>query len=108
MKKFKVVCIFLFLTIGMGALASSSWFVQPARSYSTGPPAGMTGAPGEQTCSSCHSGSPGGGQFSIVAPATYVPGQTYQIQVKHVNGDPERQRWGFELTALSGTTAAGT
>ena len=44
--------------------------------------------------------------LSITAPATYIPGQTYQIQVQHATTDTTRMRWGFELTTLDGTNAA--
>ncbi len=33
-------------------------------------------------------------------PPTYVPGQTYDITVRHTNTDQTRVRWGFQLTAL--------
>ena len=36
-----------------------------------------------------------------------MPGQTYQIVVRHINADPSRKRWGFQLTSLAGTTMAG-
>jgi uncharacterized repeat protein (TIGR01451 family) len=73
-----------------------------AQAYSAGPPAGHTGAPGEFTCAECHTAQVvGNGRFTIDAPQSYVPGQTYQIIVNHVNSDPTRLRWGFELTALA-------
>jgi uncharacterized repeat protein (TIGR01451 family) len=73
-----------------------------AHAYSAGPPAGHTGAPGEFTCAECHTAQVvGNGSFSINAPQSYVPGQTYQITVNHINSDPTRLRWGFELTALA-------
>jgi hypothetical protein len=79
------------------------------RGYATGPPGGVTGAPGELNCTLCHSGNPGLGEFRIVAPASYVPGQTYDITVQHTTTDTTRRRWGFELTVLSPENArAGT
>ena len=45
-------------------------------------------------------GDAGSGQISINVPATYVPGQTYQVSVTSTNSDPTRLRWGFQLTAL--------
>lgn len=74
----------------------------------SGPDPGKTGAPGELTCTDCHNTTAGSGQFTITAPASYTPGQTYSIQVRHVTADTTRRRWGFELTSLAGTTAAGT
>ena len=71
--------------------------------FSSGPPPAYTGAPFEEpeACAECHVPTDvGSGQFSISAPATYVPGQTYSITVAHANTDPTRLRYGFELTAL--------
>jgi uncharacterized repeat protein (TIGR01451 family) len=71
--------------------------------FSSGPPAGYTGAPGEEpeACAECHVPPDAGtGHISINAPQTYIPGQTYQITVTHTNSDLTRLRWGFELTAL--------
>jgi len=71
--------------------------------FAEGPPAGETGAPGEGTCVQCHFGSAlnsGPGQFTISAPSTYVPGNTYQITVQHTTSDQSRRRWGFEVTVL--------
>ena len=77
--------------------------------YAEGPPAGVTGAPGEITCatSGCHSGAPntGPGQFKIDAPKVYQPGATYQITVSHTTGEGTRRRWGFQLTVLTANRA---
>ncbi len=82
---------------------------RPALASSGGPPTGRTGAPGESTCTSCHSQNTLSGQFTISAPASYVPGQTYVIQVQHTTTDTSMAAWGFELTTLnSSNTAAGT
>jgi uncharacterized repeat protein (TIGR01451 family) len=86
-----------------GFLLSSNTSIQPAQAFSAGPPAGYTGAPGEEpeACAECHVPPDAGtGHISITAPQTYVPGQTYPITVTHTNADPTRLRWGFELTAL--------
>ncbi|MBS1796554.1 MAG: hypothetical protein JSS81_22160 [Acidobacteria bacterium] len=74
----------------------------------SGPPASRTGAPGELTCTDCHSASSGAGQLSITGPASYTPGQTYSIQVRHTTTDTTRKRWGFEMTALAGGAMAGS
>ena len=80
-----------------------------ARAFVGGAPTGRTGAPGETTCTDCHSPNAITGQFHIIPPAGYVPGQTYTVQVQHVTNDLSRASWGFELTALnSSNTAAGT
>ena len=86
-----------------GFLLSSNTATQPVNAFSAGPPAGYTGAPGEEpeACAECHVPSDAGtGHISITAPQTYVPGQTYPITVTHTNADPTRIRWGFELTVL--------
>ena len=70
--------------------------------YSSGPPDGYCGnPPAFQNCTFCHTSFPvnsGDGTLSIDAPATYVPGVTYDITVNLE--DPGQSRWGFELTAL--------
>jgi uncharacterized protein (TIGR03437 family) len=68
--------------------------------YAEGPPASFSGAPNERTCTLCHGGNPntGSGTVTITFPgASYVPNQTYAIQV--TVSDPNAVRWGFELTA---------
>ena len=87
----------------LGFLLSSNSTTRPVQAFSAGPPAGYTGAPGEEpeACAECHVPPDAGtGHISITAPQTYVPGQTYQISVTHSNNDPTRVRWGFELTVL--------
>jgi hypothetical protein len=84
----------------------------PAHAFSAGPPAGVTGAPGEQTCVICHSSfalNSGTGTVTINTPSSYQPGQTYQISVQDQTTDQSRKRWGFELTVLDGSNnGAGT
>lgn len=80
-----------------------------ALAYSGGPPNGKTGAPGEGTCVDCHSSYPlnsGDGAFTISAPSTFGPGQTYAITVEI--SDPGQSRWGFELTPLDAGTITVT
>ena len=85
----------------LGFILSNDRINQPVQAFSSGPPAGFTGAPGEFTCAECHVPPDAGtGQISITAPQTYVPGQTYPITVTHTNPDQTRLRWGFQLTAL--------
>jgi uncharacterized repeat protein (TIGR01451 family) len=87
----------------LGFLLSSNTSMPPVHAFSSGPPAGYTGAPGEEpeACAECHvPPSAGIGHISITAPQTYVPGQTYSITVTNTNSDLTRLRWGFELTAL--------
>lgn len=109
MKKIKLILVACFLVFGFAALFIDSGLTPAAHSYSTQPPPQMTGAPGEQNCSLCHDEAAVLGSLAVIAPATYVPGQTYQIQVQHATTDTTRLRWGFEATALDGTnTMAGT
>ncbi len=78
--------------------------------YSTGPPAAKTGAPGENTCTQCHSGGLGGGRVEIAfsAGATYAPGVAQQLTVTITDADANW--YGFELSArLAGDNSqAGT
>ncbi|HUQ34248.1 MAG TPA: PQQ-dependent sugar dehydrogenase, partial [Pyrinomonadaceae bacterium] len=103
-KKDKLKLLVLALAfLGLGAYLITDNFANRAvYAYSSGPPAGFTHAPGEFDCSECHLPQPdaGTGHIQINAPASYVPGQTYQITVTHTNSDPTRLRWGFQLTAL--------
>src|ERR1044071_832197 len=96
--------LFASLLAGLaGFLLTHSAGTRPVHAFSAGPPAGYTGAPGEEpeACAECHVPPDAGtGKISITAPSTYVPGQTYPITVTHTNADPTRLRWGFELTVL--------
>ena len=99
-----MLIVILLLAGAAICLVTNSILNPTAAAFSSGPQAGYARAPGEEpdACAECHlpSGNPGTGQISITAPATYVPGQTYQITVTHTNADPTRQRCGFQLTAL--------
>jgi hypothetical protein len=85
-----------------------------ALAFSGGPPAGMTGAPGESTCQvGCHNSfnlNSGDGFLSLsgVPTAGYNPGTKYTITVNL--SDPDQSRWGFELTVLdnANNNRAGT
>ncbi len=104
-KRIKLSAAGLFFIGLMAALLSDSPAIETAHGFSSGPPAGRTGAPGEQTCATagCHQGSlnAGPGTFAIIAPAVYEPGEVYQITVRHTTNDSSRRRWGFQLTALT-------
>lgn len=68
-----------------------------------------TGAPGENDCSGCHSGTGGDGSVSVLGlPTSYVPGTVYTLTVQLQ--DPGQSRWGFEATVLkdSDDTMAGS
>ncbi len=94
----KMVMIFTFIL--MASLAHA---------YSGGPPDQKTSAPGEGSCTDCHSSFPinsGDGSFAIDAPAGYTPGDTYTITV--TLSDNGQSRWGFELTPLDQGTVTIT
>jgi hypothetical protein len=106
--RIKVASITLFLVALLSALLTGDRTVRTAQAFSAGPNAGVTGAPFELTCAvaGCHGGAPntGPGQLLVIAPPVYEPAKTYEITVKHMTTDTTRRRWGFQLTALDGTS----
>lgn len=82
--------------------------------HANGAPSGKTGAPGELTCTECHSGTAQSGSginvftvlnSSFAQVTTYVPGQTYNVALLFNNSNTK----GFEAIALSSTnTMAGS
>ena len=102
-KQIRLIVLASLLAAFVGFLLSHHTGTPPVHAFSAGPPAGYTGAPGEEpeACAECHVPPDAGtGKISITAPQTYVPGQTYPITVTHTNADPTRLRWGFQLTVL--------
>ncbi|MCI0485921.1 MAG: hypothetical protein L0229_04895 [Blastocatellia bacterium] len=84
-----------------------------AYGFSSGPPSGHTGAPGDNgTCVVCHAPSagsgPGSGSIRIEnVPQEYTLGQQYTINV--VIQEPGRQVFGFQMTAIDDSgNRAGT
>ena len=73
-----------------------------------GPDPSLTGAPGESTCSGCHSGGPTGGSLQITGlPANYTPDQEYTLTVTLAQAN--RLRFGFQTTVVdSAGRLAGT
>lgn len=68
-----------------------------------GPQDARTGAPQETTCNavSCHTDEPlnsGPGVLELILPPSYVPAETYTIDVRL--SQTGQMRWGFELTVL--------
>ena len=62
--------------------------------------AGYTGSPGESTCTSCHSGTPGTGNVAIAGSFTnneYVSGQTYNMTVTVSQSGVTRCGFGLEV-----------
>lgn len=108
-KTLKCGCLIFIPSLVLFVFLSQNPIVKIAGAYATGPPAGVSGAPGESSCLECHLEDQNyGGSLAINAPSTYVPGQTYVITVTHVSGSPSRKRWGFQLTALAGSSSTGT
>lgn len=98
----------LTITLSLGVLfAIYSLNGSAVSAFSSGPPAGRTGAPAlgsspaEPNCTICHAGTvnSGGGTFTITAPANYSPGQdvTVTVNISQAN----RPLFGFQLTALN-------
>ena len=71
-----------------------------AFAYSSGPDPGLSGAPGDGNCTSCHTGTvnSGAGTLTITFPDPngWVAGLKYRLKVSL--SDPTAKRWGFELT----------
>ncbi len=104
----KIVIVASFSVFALVLFLSGGAFVPIADASSGGPPTGFTGAPDENDCRACHSGTGTPGPFTITAPKLYFPGRTYRITVTHTNSDPSRQRWGFQMTSIAGINGAGT
>ena len=70
------------------------------------PPSGVTGAPGEGTCSSCHDGGTGTGSVTITFAGgnTYTPGTTKSVTVTATRTNATT--YGFEATAKNASNAA--
>lgn len=73
------------------------------KAYSTGPPAGFTSAPGEDTCEQCHDEFPinrENGSVSVSGlPSVYQLAERIAVMVS-VQKSGQR-RWGFQVTALT-------
>lgn len=92
------------------ALAALVVLPSLALAYSGGPPDARTNAPGEITCTQCHSSFPlnsGAGTMTLAGiPEPYVPGTAYTVTV--TQSDPDASRWGYEATILeSGGASTG-
>lgn len=72
-------------------------------SFSTDPPNGRTGAPGESTCISCHTPQSQTLKGSITVegfPATITPDETYTLTIVNRDSTGAAVRGGFQLTIL--------
>lgn len=81
-----------------------------ARVYSDGPPPAHTGGFGEPSCDRCHFDGPidtAPGSLSVAGPATYQPGERYELTVGLRR--PDLTRGGFQLAAryAAGSAAGG-
>lgn len=67
--------------------------------FASGPDAGVSGVPGEESCSGCHNGPPGLGNVAItfLGGTSYTPGVKQHLVVTIT--DSAQRRWGFQLTA---------
>ena len=81
-------------------------------SFSTDPPNGKTGAPGDSFCGECHvqPGASIGGMLTLEGfPDAIVPNQTYTLTVVNRDTVGNAVRGGFQMTILGPTnTRAGT
>jgi hypothetical protein len=77
------------------------------RAFSSGPPAGYTGAPGEANCTLCHSSflvNTGSAGFGVTVPQTFVPSTAHSVNVAFSGSSNPRH--GFEITARDGAGVA--
>jgi hypothetical protein len=77
------------------------------RAFSSGPPAGYTGAPGEANCTVCHNTfavNTGTAGLSVSVPQTFVPSTAHPVNVTFSN--TTNPRHGFEVTARDGNNNA--
>jgi uncharacterized protein (TIGR03437 family) len=92
----------IFLLSFLAAFVIRAFEGSPARANTTAPPSGATGAPGEQSCASCHGGAAvnsGGGAMTLTGlPASYAPNQ--QIALALTLTQAARLQFGFEITAV--------
>lgn len=90
--------LFLFFFLAMLFIAFTPY---GGNKNSSQAPLGRTGAPGETTCGSCHSGGSYSGSMVFKLGESngseYVPGETYIISF---TGNYNAPRYGFSITAL--------
>lgn len=78
-----------------------------AHGFSSGPPDGFAGdPPNNNNCTLCHTtfapANSGIGSVSLSGlPASYDPGETYTLTIMVEDAEPNRMRWGFELTVIN-------
>ncbi len=95
------IATFAFLSFNFNQNLSHQSAYSSAPDFSSNPPTGKTGAPTESTCTDCHQGSVQSAEGVVDfifdgADSTYVPGQTYNLEIDVTSGPKN----GFELTIL--------
>ncbi|MBL8182852.1 MAG: hypothetical protein JNL64_14725, partial [Blastocatellia bacterium] len=104
----KLVSLVAISAFAMVVFLFSGQTAERASAIGSGPPAGFTSAPDENSCTACHGGATGNGTFVITPPPYYLPGRTYAVEVRHTASDLTRKRWGFQMTSLVNQTGQGT
>lgn len=112
MKKVLLPLSALILTFGIFSFRSlDSQGFQAAPLDNNGPAGGKTGAPGEQNCTSCHSGATQDGSNENllilnndlgVGMTQYTPGATYTVNLSMASNPAKK---GFQVTALNGANS---
>jgi hypothetical protein len=100
----KLSIIFLTLVLAVFGFSKYSEKYERTRASSAGPTASHTGAPGESSCTACHTQYPlnsGSGNVTISGlPANYLPNQAIPLTVTVSQADGVL--YGFQLTAIDG------
>jgi hypothetical protein len=97
-KPFKIIFIFF--------IAACLFIIQKAFSNEAGPGAGYTGAPGENDCTSCHSGTPVTNSnaikvFTNMANGQYIPDSVYHFMIRGYK--QSCTKFGFQCTMINGS-----
>ena len=106
-----IITCFLFLNSFVESNYSFEVHNQKNNFFTSGAPAGRTGAPGESSCTDCHAGSTNDGSTTSSLTYSginneYQPGNTYNMTLSINNGSNKN---GFQVVALenSGNSNAG-
>lgn len=112
MKKVLLPLSLIALTLGNFSFRNlDSQGFQAAPLDNNGPAGGKTGAPGEQNCTSCHSGATQDGSTENLlilnndlgmGMTQYTPGATYTVNLSMASNPAKK---GFQVTALNGANA---
>jgi len=91
--------LFSVLAIGTGLFIYTN--IQQAQTFSSNPPTGRAGAPGEGDCTGCHTGVAVTGGIAIttnINAQIYTPGQTYTVTI--TASKVGSSKFGFQVTAV--------